>query len=79
MKLHKTINERIGQEVRALRKASGLKQAEFCQILGLDQSALSRVENGKQALQTAQWVALCVHFSKPNALAPVIRDLESAA
>lgn len=55
----KRLNHVIGAEVRRLRKESGLGQVEFAVELGLDQSALSRIESGKQVLTAPQWVLLC--------------------
>ncbi|HTL13091.1 MAG TPA: helix-turn-helix transcriptional regulator [Bdellovibrionota bacterium] len=42
-----------GARLKILRKARGLSQADYGKRLGLDQSALSRTENGKQELSLA--------------------------
>lgn len=57
------LNHEIGAFVQATRKANGWKQTEIAKRLGLDQSALSRVENGKQSLTAAQWVTFCEGLS----------------
>ena len=54
------LSQRIGREVKRIRKKSGMNQTELAPLLGLDQSALSRVENGKQVLTVGQWVTLCL-------------------
>jgi transcriptional regulator with XRE-family HTH domain len=46
---------RIGQLIQATRKHLGMNQTALAPQLGLDQSALSRVESGKQMLTAAQW------------------------
>ena len=40
----------IGRKLRALRKAHALSQREVADAIGLPQSNLSRIENGKQRL-----------------------------
>ncbi len=52
-------NAVIGEIVRDIRKHRNLNQTEVCKAIGLDQSALSRVESGKQQLTAAQWVLFC--------------------
>lgn len=51
--------ERIGQILQATRKHLGLNQTAVAPLLGLDQSALSRVESGKQMLTATQWFTFC--------------------
>lgn len=50
---------RIGKLLQATRKHLGLNQAVVAPILGLDQSALSRIESGKQHLTASQWLTFC--------------------
>lgn len=50
---------RIGEMVRAARRHRGMNQVLVAPKLGLDQSALSRVESGKQMLTASQWFAFC--------------------
>jgi transcriptional regulator with XRE-family HTH domain len=51
--------QRIGQILQATRKHLGLNQTAVAPQLGLDQSALSRVESGKQMLTATQWFTFC--------------------
>jgi transcriptional regulator with XRE-family HTH domain len=51
--------ERIGRILQATRKHLGLNQTAVAPQLGLDQSALSRVESGKQMLTATQWFTFC--------------------
>lgn len=69
----KFIDTLIGREVRRHRKSAKVRQTALAPILGLDQSALSRVESGKQTLTAAQWVLFCHHMSIPNQLASTVR------
>ena len=43
-------NEKIGQLIHHIRKERGLSQAEFAHKLGTSQSAVNRMEHGKQNL-----------------------------
>lgn len=45
-----TTNEKIGQLVYQLRQERGLTQAEFARRMGTSQSAINRIEHGKQNL-----------------------------
>lgn len=45
-----TTNEKIGQLIYQLRQERGLTQAEFARKLGTSQSAVNRMEHGKQNL-----------------------------
>lgn len=42
----------LGEEVRFLRKRIPMKAVEFAGLLGMDPSALSRVENGRDAVSS---------------------------
>ena len=42
--------EYIGQRLREIRKTRGMSQQDVAQRLGIPQSNLSRIENGKQRL-----------------------------
>lgn len=46
----KTTNEKIGQLIAHIRQQRGLTQAEFAKKLGTSQSAVNRMEHGKQNL-----------------------------
>jgi transcriptional regulator with XRE-family HTH domain len=50
---------RIGKLLQATRKHLGMNQTALAPQLGLDQSALSRVESGKQMLTAHQWFTFC--------------------
>lgn len=45
-----TTNEKIGQLIAQIRQERGLTQAEFAKRLGTSQSAVNRIEHGKQNL-----------------------------
>ena len=45
-----TTNEKIGQLIAQIRQERGLTQAEFARKLGTSQSAVNRIEKGKQNL-----------------------------
>ena len=45
-----TTNEKIGQLIYQIRQDRGLTQAEFARKLGTSQSAVNRIEHGKQNL-----------------------------
>ena len=53
------IDAAIGALVRRLRKAHKLTQTEFCKLIGVEQSAVSRIEKGLQTLTAPQWVRTC--------------------
>jgi len=40
-------SEDIGRHIAALRKAAGLRQAEFAEQLGISRTTLSALENGR--------------------------------
>ena len=45
-----TTNEKIGRLIAQIRQERGLTQAEFAKRLGTSQSAVNRIEHGKQNL-----------------------------
>src|SRR5580698_3282594 len=45
-----TTNEKIGQLISQIRQERGLSQAEFARRLGTSQSAVNRMEHGRQNL-----------------------------
>lgn len=57
--LRRQIDEVIGGIVRKERDQARLSQMDLCATLGIDQSALSRIESGKQQLTASQWVLFC--------------------
>jgi transcriptional regulator with XRE-family HTH domain len=58
----------IGRRVRAWRKVVGLKQNELAQVIGVDNSSLSKIEQGKKPLSATMAMALhrryglCMNF-----------------
>ena len=50
--------QRVGQEIREIRKGRKMSQMDFAMMFGLDQSALSRIETGKQRCELAMWFAI---------------------
>ena len=56
------LNKTIGTHLKEIRKEEKLTQNEVAKAIGLEQSALSRVECGKQPLTAAQWVLFCQHM-----------------
>lgn len=65
----RTADQVLGARVRSLRERRELTQTEFAQALGLDQSAVSRIEDGSRPL-TARELA-----SASSALAVTISGL----
>src|SRR5687768_17309031 len=53
------LTQRIGRVVQAARKHLGINQTALAPKLGIDQSGLSRVESGRQALTAVQWFTFC--------------------
>lgn len=49
---------KIGQAVKAARKIAKFSQIELAQILGINQSALCRIENGIQKLSASEALVL---------------------
>src|SRR5262245_41703984 len=45
-----TSNEKIGQLIARIRQERGLTQSEFAKRMGTSQSAINRIEHGKQNL-----------------------------
>jgi transcriptional regulator with XRE-family HTH domain len=59
----------LGLLLQATRKHLGMNQTALAPQLGLDQSALSRVESGKQMLTAVQWFTFCeIAGMSPDAL-----------
>jgi transcriptional regulator with XRE-family HTH domain len=53
------IVRRISRLMRGTRKHLGFSQSTIAQVLGVDQSGLSRIESGLQILTTPQWFDFC--------------------
>lgn len=62
------INAAVGRLVKTARTNARINQTVLAPKLGLDQSALSRVENGHQSLTAAQWVQLCMEIGRHDTL-----------
>lgn len=56
-------HQKVGRLIRATRKHLGLSQTAVAKMLGMDQSALSRIETGQQNLSVLEWYEFC-NFSK---------------
>ena len=54
--------EKIGLRVRAIRKEQGLGQTELARVLDVDETAISKIENGKRGLAAAELALLCERF-----------------
>jgi transcriptional regulator with XRE-family HTH domain len=52
----------IGSRVRLQRKERGLSQAELARVLDVDETAISKIENGKRGLAAAELAQLCERF-----------------
>lgn len=46
--------ERVGKRVTAMREALGLTKAQFADSVGIDRSALTRIEKGEEGLGIAK-------------------------
>ena len=53
----------IGDNIKALRKAQGLTQPEFAEILGISRNSLSRYENGSSSVSTELIDKICQKFN----------------
>lgn len=53
----RTMDQELGDRIRALRDQRGLTQAAFGEAIGVEQSTVSRIEDGKRPL-TARELAL---------------------
>lgn len=51
-------NEQLGEEIARLRTANGLSQPELGEAIGLDQPAISRIENGQRGISARELLAL---------------------
>lgn len=54
--------EKVGTNIRTFRKKRQLTQTELGDLLGLDQAAVSRIENGRQSLTLGQLFFLSRFF-----------------
>jgi transcriptional regulator with XRE-family HTH domain len=54
--------EEVGALVRELRESAGLTQSELGEVVGLDQSAVARLEKGQRTISALQLVQLAERF-----------------
>jgi transcriptional regulator with XRE-family HTH domain len=52
----------IGERIRALRETYGMTQGQFGEIVGVDETAISKIENGKRGLAATELAIICAHF-----------------
>lgn len=57
-----TIKKRMIALLRDVRKSHRYSQTELATYMKLDQSALSRIESGKQELSIEVWIRFCLMF-----------------
>ena len=70
----------IGRRLRALRKSQNLSQREVADAIGLPQSNLSRIENGKQRLNlTVLSRMLAIYQNNPAAFDNNMNIMRSGA
>lgn len=55
--MNETTDRELGARIRSLREQRGMSQADFGEFLGVDQSTISRIEDGRRVL-TARELAL---------------------
>lgn len=54
--------EQVGEEIAALRAERGVSQRRLAQAIGLDASALSRIESGERGLAVGELVAVAEYL-----------------
>ncbi len=57
-----TYSPRLGSNIRFLRRRAKVTQEDFASMLGVHQSALSRIESGEQGLTPAQLIIAADYF-----------------
>ena len=65
MKEKKTINVKIGQNVKWVRESTGLTQESFAEMLGLGVKHVSAIECGAAGLSLATLQRICTVLSVP--------------
>ena len=68
--------EGIGRRIAQLREDAGISQRRLAAAIGLDPSALSRVENGARGLAVGELTAIADHLGVD--LESILRDDEEA-
>jgi len=56
------ISKRIGANIRALRKERGIRQSQLAGFFGVDQTAVSKWENGSHSMTVEHFFRLCDYF-----------------
>lgn len=57
------VNLKVGRLIRKLREQAEMSQAEIAEILGLDSSSVSRIENGQQGVYLDSLLVLARQFN----------------
>lgn len=60
-------HEQIGRRVRQLREEAAERQVDIAAVLGLDQTAMSRIESGARAITARELVLLSQHYGVATA------------
>lgn len=60
----KTIAERIGNRIKALRVISGLSQRELAEKLNIKKMRLNRIENANTEIRISELETICAHFKR---------------
>ncbi len=56
------VHKQIGETVKRIRRKVGYSQDEVARFIGIDQTAMSRIENGKQTLSIVHLIKLSKLF-----------------
>lgn len=60
--MRQIISFKVGQKIRMLRKSQHLNQQDIGNIIGVDQSQVSKIERGIQSVSSCQICQLSVFF-----------------
>lgn len=69
-----SLNVLFGSYISRVRRRNKVQQTKLGDILNLDQSAMSRVESGKQTLTAIQWFTFCDYFQLPTEMLSAIEE-----
>lgn len=61
------LSRAIGAEIKRIRRTAKLSQTACGKVCGVDQSAWSRIESGKQQMTLLQFMAFCSLVGEPIA------------
>jgi transcriptional regulator with XRE-family HTH domain len=59
-----TAMSEFGEELRSLRKQTGVSLSKLSQDLGINKSCWSRYENNEHGMKLSTYFKLCKHFNK---------------